>query len=113
MQEKNVQENKNDSGKNISVLTSVIIAVVLICGSLIYAKSAGSGSYPLSQEKASEKIINFINTQLLQAPRTATLVEIKKESNLYKYKFSIDGQEFEAYSSLDGKLFFPEVFPVQ
>lgn len=64
----------------------------------------------LSTEDLGKKIIEVINSNFLQGEIKASLVDVVKESGLYKIKFKIGDQEreFEAYASPDGKLFFPD-----
>lgn len=99
----------NNSGNILkNTVMAVIVAVVLIGGSLIYKQSPGF-SKQASQEEVSSKVINFINNDILKGQATAELLETTKENNLYKLRLSIDGEEFFSYASLDGTLFFPEV----
>ncbi len=102
--------------KNI-IPIAVIIAGVLIAGAVVYL------NYPkcpepkngtsiegkiLSPQEAGEKVIDFINQDILKGESFASLNEILKENGLYKIKFTIEGQEIETYVTLDGKFLFPK-----
>jgi len=62
----------------------------------------------LSVEAISEKLIKFINEQILQGSSTASILSITEEGNLYKVKLKIEEQEFDTYATKDGKLLFPQ-----
>ncbi len=62
----------------------------------------------ISTQEAEELIMSFINDYLLMGQAQAQLLDISVENNLYKLKLNIQGEEFYSYSTLDGKLFFPE-----
>lgn len=64
----------------------------------------------LSPEEASEKVMDFINNNILRGNIQASLVDVLKEKGLYKVTFNIEGQEqdIDVYLTLDGKLFFPD-----
>ena len=91
----------------------LIIGAILIAG-LIVAGAIVSVNRPdvetLSSDEVSKKIIDFINQELLQGAATASLKDITKESGLYKMKIVVNEQEIDSYATLDGKLFFPDVF---
>lgn len=89
---------------------AIIIAGVLIAGAVIftnYPDQKESGEVLTSQE-AGEKVINFINEDILMGRTTASLIETLEEDGMFKVRFSIQGEEIESYLTLDGKLFFPE-----
>lgn len=63
----------------------------------------------LSTEAISEKLIKFINEQILQGSSTASITSITEEGDLYKVNLKIEEQEFDTYATKDGKLLFPQV----
>ncbi len=102
---------------------AVIIAGVLIAGAVIYLnypkcpgeisiegipEETSTESQVLSPQEIGEKVINFINQNILKGESTASLNEILKENRMYKIKFTIEGQEIETYVTLDGKFLFPK-----
>lgn len=101
--------------KNLLLIVFIIIGITVIGVIFNLTKKAGlnisqkEGEF-LSSNEVSEKVINFINQNLLRGATTASLVDILEEKGLYKIKFTIEGQEreIEVYASLDGELFFPE-----
>ena len=64
----------------------------------------------LSLSQAEEKAVQYVNTNLLQPPFTATIKESKDSGNLYKVTLDVGGQQVNSYITKDGKLFFPQGF---
>jgi len=99
-----------DKFKNyIPVAIVVIIAIVLVVGSAMYMGKLGGGK--VSVKDAGANVLDYVNKSILQGRATATLVGdpvLVPNYNLYKVKFSIQGQEIESYLTADGKMFFPE-----
>ncbi len=85
----------------------LVLLVVSIFTSGFNLMSTGS-SGGLSKEKAGEKMLQFVNTNLLQGKAVAELKDVKEESGLYRLNLSISGREAEGYITKDGKLFFPQ-----
>ena len=100
-----------DKLKNyIPVAIVVIVAIVLVVGSAMYMGKLGPGG-KVPVKDAGAKVLDYVNKSILQGRATATLVgdaELVPNYNLYKVKFSIQGQEIESYLTTDGKMFFPE-----
>jgi len=90
----------------------LIVIAILIIALVAYFNQPGKGQdiQVLSSQEVSDKVIDFINKEILQGKSTASLIEAVESSGLYKIKFKLEGQENEidVYASLDGELFFPE-----
>ncbi len=98
--------------KYIPVIVVVAVALVLVAGSALYMGKIGSGSNKSANE-VGEEVVDYINNTLLQGQASVTLSgtpEKDAKYNLYKIKFSLQGQEIVSYATMDGKLFFPEAF---
>ena len=74
-----------------SIPVAVLIAGILIAGAVIYINQsgqpesenlAGPGQF-LSIEEAGEKVIDFVNNNILRGQTTASLIEILEEDGLY------------------------------
>lgn len=95
----------------------IIIAGLVIVGVFIFNNykkcPAGTCSESevqiLSSQEAGEKLINFINDNILKGQTTASLVEVLEENGLYKVKFNVENQEVEWQMSKDGRFVFPQV----
>lgn len=98
--------------KKINIPIAIIIAAIIIGGSLVYInqnKNQPDGSV-LSAQAVADKSIAFINKNLLQEGATASFVSVNEENELYKIKFKIQDQEVESYASVDGKILFLQGF---
>jgi thiol-disulfide isomerase/thioredoxin len=85
---------------------AIIIAGILIAGAIVYINQGKSGI--LSPQAAAEKAIDYINQNLLQKGVTASLVNVKEENGIYKFRLKIENQEFDSYVTKDGKILFFE-----
>ncbi len=84
---------------------AVILGVLLIF-SLTSNKCDGPGGDVVSVNAAGQKTTSFISTVLLEGQQEATLKGVTEESNMYRVDFEVDGSEYPAYVSSDGKLLF-------
>lgn len=95
---------------------AIVVAGLIVAGAVIYvnnSKCPGSTETEeerevLSSKEVEEKVMNFINQNILQGRATASLIGTTEEGGLYKIKFNLEGQEIESYVTLDGKLLFPD-----
>lgn len=97
---------------NKTIPIAIIIVGVLIAGVIIYTNytepSVEQGEV-LSSEQAGEKVVSFINDNILQGQATASLIETIEENGLYKIKFEVEGEEVEWRITKNGELIFPQV----
>lgn len=96
-----------------NIIIALAIAMFLISSSLIitqtsFYKEKFSNSKILTKEEVTEKLTDFINNDLLAGQATASIIDIAKGDNFYLTKIEIDGNQFDSYITLDGKIFFPE-----
>ncbi len=90
---------------------AIIIVGVLIAGVIVYtnyAKSSAEEDEVLSSQEAGEKVLNFINDNILQGQITASLIEILEEKGLYIVKFEVEGEQIEWRITKDGELILPQ-----
>jgi len=94
---------------------AIIVAGFLIAGAIIYVNQQKEGevSITLSSQQIGEKVIKYIDENILQGQATSSLKEIVEENGLYKIIIKIGDQEFPSYVSPDGKLLFPEVINLE
>ena len=102
--------------KNL-IAVAIIIAGVVVAGAVIYTNYS---KYPkvlprpgeeatLSSKEVADKVVNYINQNILRGQATASLVEVVEENGLYKITFDVQGNQIKSYTTPDGKLFFPDV----
>lgn len=96
--------------KNLIPL-AIIVAGAFIAGAVVFVnqeKIASPEMESISPQQAGEKVIAFINENLLAEGMAAVLVSINEESGIYKFWLEIEGQQYPSYVTKDGKLLFPE-----
>ena len=71
-------------------------------------KSTINGAATISQQEAEEKVLDFVNTQLLQFPFQAEVQSSEELDALYKVTLAVAGQAVDSYLTKDGTLFFPQ-----
>jgi len=99
--------------KNI-IPISIVIAAIIIGGGLIYTQKSGKKEVSqeglLSSEQASQKVIDYIDKNLVQGGASITLVSASEESGVYKIHLKINEQELDTYTTKNGKLLFVQAF---
>ncbi len=101
-----VHHVKKVKKSSIWKIISGILAILLLI-SVFSGNGKDSGTAELSADEASQKAIDYVNTNLMQPGTSAKISGIEEEGNLYKIKLDIDGREFESYLTKDGGLLFP------
>lgn len=91
--------------KNL-IIIAVIVGVLVIPGVLVYLTQGKSSGKSLTSQQAGEKVIKYINENFFQGKEQASLVSIDTENDFYKLKLTAQGQEVDAYLTLDGKSLF-------
>ena len=105
--------------RKTSVFILVIIGLIVISGLVYYGqfrKSEGPQNQNgnqnqeqnqiLSAQEAADKVVDYINKNLLKPGTTATFVSVSEESSLYKIKVKVETAEYDFYATKDGKLSF-------
>ena len=64
----------------------------------------------ISLNEAEALAINYVNTNLLQAPFTAELESSEDNGDLYRLTITVAGQTVDSYMTKDGRMFFPQGF---
>lgn len=67
----------------------------------------------LSLEEAGEKVISFINDNVLQGQAAASLVETLEKDGLYEVKFEVEGEKVDWYITKNGTFIFPQVIDLK
>lgn len=100
-----------------SIIIGIAVAGIVITGVIIIITQSLGGNPAatkktgnLSAQEVATKCLDYLNNELLAGQATASITEATEESGLVKMKININNDEFDAYATLDGKLFFPQVF---
>ncbi|MDP3698864.1 MAG: cupredoxin domain-containing protein [Nanoarchaeota archaeon] len=90
------------------------IALVLLVLSLFTQgfnfseKDTVTGAATVNLPEAEQKVLEYVNTQLLQAPFQAEVQSSEELDTLYRVTLAVAGQVVDSYVTKDGKLFFPQ-----
>jgi protein-disulfide isomerase len=104
---KTMSVGKSSSKKTWQIISGILF--LLLIASFFFGGNDGNVKGTISKEAASEKAIEFINTNMLQAGTTAQVKNIEEEKGLYKMTLDIGGREFDSYITKDGGVLFPSV----
>lgn len=106
---------------NNKTIPIVIIAVgLLIAGVIIYtnytkspAEEAAEEEEVISLEEAGERVISFIDENILQGQTPISLIETLEEDGLYVVRFKVEEEEVEWRITKSGELIFPQVIDLR
>lgn len=104
----NTIENLKKS-KNILIALPIGLIIIAAVGTLFYFQSGLFIRPNLTQEKAAEIALDFIN-QSIEDNVTASLIEATDEGQVYGLHIDISGTEYQSYITKDGKFLFPNGF---
>ncbi len=95
------------------MLASLILAILLIlvsCKTLWITKTSltSSASMPLtgrflSADEVGEKVVNYINENLLPSGMSCELIGVEDMGSIYKVRTKFQGKEIDVYATKDGK----------
>lgn len=88
----------------VCLALAIALAVVLYRGN--DCASVG-GAVVLTEEQASQKAIEFVNSNLVSPGTEAEVLNTSSENGLYKVVIAVQGQTVDSYITQDAKLFFP------
>jgi hypothetical protein len=88
-------------------VTTVILAIIIIIGLFKLTQITGGViKGTIDKDKAAQKAIEFINTNMLSQGQKATLKDTSEEGGIYKMNIDVSGRVFQTYISKDGKYLF-------
>ena len=95
----------------------IIVVGLLITGAIIYNNYAKSSVEEvteeevdvLSLEEAGQRVISFIDENILQGQTPISLIETVEEDGFYIVKFKVEEEEVEWRITKNGELIFPQV----
>lgn len=99
-------------GKNIILLGLIFVAGLVIGAGGFYLYLFQTQN-SLSQDKAGEVAINFINKAIEQDNVTASLLSVSEESGVYKVHLKIEEKEYDSFISRNGKYLFSTAFNLE
>ncbi len=103
------------------VLAGVMVVTLLLFASMTWGEGKPFSSMnwgdnakgAVSADVASSRAISFIDETYIRGAAVIKLVETIKESDVYRITLDIEGDRFDVFTTLDGKIFFPEGFDLE
>jgi len=94
---------------------AIIIIGFLVAATIAYTNFLKSPDQveAISLEEAGEKVISFINDNVLQDQATASLIETLEKDGLYEVKFEVEGEEVDWYITRNGSFIFPQAIDLK
>mgnify|MGYP003967414105 FL=1 len=91
-----------------------ILAILLIFSIFTYGFrfSDSEQGDAISLSEAEGLALEYINSELLQAPFVAELKDSEELDNIYRFSLNIGGQTIDSYMTKDGTMLFPQGFEI-
>ena len=102
---------KISTWKNLVGILTILLIVSIFTGG--FNSITGDSGEMISISEAENKALEYVNSELLQAPFTAELESSEELGNLFKLTLSVAGQSIDSYVTKDGGLFFPQGFELK
>jgi len=97
-----------------SFIVALIFVGILITGAIVYVNynqclenKKTPTSNVISSQEAAEKLINFVNKNLLNGQITASLIESVEDGDFYNVKFKVQEEEVNWKITKNGRFIFP------
>ena len=106
---------------NKTIPIVIIVVGLLIAGVIIYTNYTKSSAEDvveeegevISLEEAGERVISFIDENILQGQTPISLIETLEEDGFYLVKFKVEEEEVEWRITKNGELIFPQVIDLR
>lgn len=111
-EEKKEEEKSFWQGAAFWQIISAVLLLLLVTA--VYTKGFDfTGAAILTQIEAEDKVLDYVNENLLKPPFTATVKASEELGGLFKVTLAVAGQEVDSYITKDGKFFFPQGFDLE
>ena len=97
------------------MILTVILAILLVISIAYFGELFGKISNPtnsLDKQVVADKVINYVNSNVLTDGSKATLISVEENSGVYAIKISLSGNTVDAYATKDGTMLFPAALEV-
>lgn len=98
--------------KKFSIPITIIFSGLIIAGAFIFVNQEKNGELisgeTSSPEEVAQKVLDYINQNILSEGLVATLIEVTEENWVYKIHLKIGEEEYDSYVTKDGKILFPQ-----
>lgn len=106
-----MKELLNEKLKTFLLPILIFIGALIFIGIFISLNQKDIGSLfekTLSEKEAGDKVISYLNENVLSEGFTASLLEITKEKQVYKLRLKIGETEYNSFVTTNGRFLFPE-----
>ncbi|MCK4589885.1 MAG: hypothetical protein KAT77_05545 [Nanoarchaeota archaeon] len=107
------KHHKTKKKTNFWPYISLVLVIILAVSLYFNVSSPKGGITGLSTADAGNKMLTFVNENLMQPGTTAELNDIQEMNGIYQIKLSVLGQEFTSYLTKDGEIFFPQGYVLE
>ncbi|MFH8119858.1 MAG: hypothetical protein QXS37_03590 [Candidatus Aenigmatarchaeota archaeon] len=95
---------------NIWRVFTIILTVIILAQLFGFLNLTGLAVFPISSQQVGEKVINYINQNLVQPGTNASLVSVNDKGSFYEIVTSYRGSKISVYASKDGNYLFLQAF---
>ncbi|MEM5766600.1 MAG: hypothetical protein QW423_03145 [Candidatus Aenigmatarchaeota archaeon] len=95
---------------NVWRVLTIIFAFIILVQLFGFINLTGQISLPASSSKIGEKVINYINQNLVQPGTAASLVSVDDKGSFYEIMVNYQGNRISVYASKDGGYLFLQGF---
>jgi len=105
--------------KKLFIPLAIILVGLLVAGVIAYTNFSKPSNQDetegeiISLEEAGQKVISFINDNVLQGQSTASLIESLERDGLYEVKFEVEGEQVNWYITKNGSSIFPQIIDLK
>lgn len=96
------------SGSNAWAILSAVLVILLLVSVFTNGFNFAGVNGEISLSEAESIALDYVNTNLLQAPFVAEVTDSSDEGEVYSVTLQVGGQEVVSFISKDGELFFPQ-----
>jgi len=106
------EENSPKPGRAWKFISGILLVLLIaaIYTNGFHLTGATAATIPITQIDAEEKVLDYVNNNLLRPPFTAEVKSSEELDGLFKVTLDVAGQEVNSYLTKDGKFFFPQGF---
>lgn len=94
-------------------LTGILVILLIFSvftNGFHFSEGGSTEGTTITLAEAEESAINYVNSNLLQAPFTAELESSEELEDVYRLTLTVAGQSIDSFMTKDGELFFPQGF---
>jgi protein-disulfide isomerase len=111
-------DNNNDSKPGstwrlISGVLLILLVVAIYTNGFNFTGAASVNTLALTQIDAEDKVLDYVNENLLRPPFTAEVKSSEELGSLFRVMLDVGGQDVESYITKDGRFFFPQGFDLE